>query len=110
METRKDVRPCFGGTFGRLWLVGAGELPFLRELLHTEPLTGLDLLVLFLASTLGSLPVRLDRIMFRPIQRRFEAGPGDPDLRGRPKSRLGGPSSPYQAGRWTTLSLPAGPA
>ena len=54
--------------------------------------------------------VRLDRIMFRPIQRRFEAGPGDPDLRGRPKSRLGGPSSPYQAGRWTTLSLPAGPA
>ena len=54
METRKDVRPCFGGTFGRLWLVGAGELPFLRELLHTEPLTGLDLLVLFLASTLGT--------------------------------------------------------
>lgn len=31
---------------------GAGlYLPFLRELLHTEPLTGLDLLVVFLAST-----------------------------------------------------------
>jgi hypothetical protein len=28
------------------------SLPFLRELLHTEPLTGLDLLVVFLVSTL----------------------------------------------------------
>ena len=40
-------------------------LPFLRELLHTEPLTGLDLAVVFLASTLGYAAVRLDRILFR---------------------------------------------
>jgi Ca2+-transporting ATPase len=37
-------------------------LPFLRELLHTRPLTGIDLLVVFLASTLGYAAVRLDRV------------------------------------------------
>ena len=40
-------------------------LPFLQELLHTQPLTSLDLLVVFLLSTLGYAAVRLDRIMFR---------------------------------------------
>jgi Ca2+-transporting ATPase len=61
-------------------------LPFLQDLLHTQPLTGLDLLVVFLASTLGYAAVRLDRILFRRIRRRDEAGPGHPQLRGRPKS------------------------
>ena len=84
-------------------------LPFLQELLHTEPLTALDLLVVFLASTLGYAAVRLDRIPFRSIQRRVEAGPGDRDLRGRPKSRLGGPLRHIRRGQWT-LSLPASPA
>ena len=40
-------------------------LPFLQDLLHTEPLTGIDLLVVFLASTAGYAAVRLDRILFR---------------------------------------------
>jgi P-type Ca2+ transporter type 2C len=40
-------------------------LPFLQELLHTQPLTGLDLAVVFLASTLGYAAVRLDRVLFR---------------------------------------------
>jgi Ca2+-transporting ATPase len=40
-------------------------LPFLQELLHTQPLTGLDLAVVFLASTLGYAAIRLDRILFR---------------------------------------------
>ena len=51
---------------GALALQFAGlYLPFLQELLHTRPLTGLDLLVVFLLSTLGYAAVRLDRIMFR---------------------------------------------
>ena len=40
-------------------------LLFLQELLHTEPLTGIDLLVVFLLSTLGYAAVRLDRVLFR---------------------------------------------
>jgi len=51
---------------GALALQFAGlYLPFLQELLHTQPLTGLDLLVVFLLSTLGYAAVRLDRILFR---------------------------------------------
>jgi P-type Ca2+ transporter type 2C len=40
-------------------------LPFLRELLHTQPLAGPDLLVIFLLSSLGYAAVRLDRVVFR---------------------------------------------
>ena len=40
-------------------------LPLFRELLHTQPLTALDLAVVFAASTLGYAAVRLDRILFR---------------------------------------------
>ena len=51
---------------GALALQFAGlYLPFLQELLHTQPLTGLDLLVVFLLSGLGYAAVRLDRILFR---------------------------------------------
>jgi Ca2+-transporting ATPase len=39
-------------------------LPFLRELLHTQPLTALDLAVVFAASTLGYAAIRLDRALF----------------------------------------------
>jgi Ca2+-transporting ATPase len=74
-------------------------LPFLQELLHTQPLTGLDLAVVFLASTLGYAAVRLDRVLFRRIRRRSGAGPGDPELRGRPKSRLAGPVRHVRPGR-----------
>jgi Ca2+-transporting ATPase len=51
---------------GALALQFAGlYLPFLQELLHTQPLTALDLAVVFAASTLGYAAVRLDRILFR---------------------------------------------
>jgi Ca2+-transporting ATPase len=40
-------------------------LPFLQDLLHTKPLTGVDLLVVFALSTLGYAAIRLDRLMFR---------------------------------------------
>jgi Ca2+-transporting ATPase len=40
-------------------------LPFLQDLLHTEPLTGTDLVVVFLASVLGYAAIRLDRVLFR---------------------------------------------
>ena len=39
-------------------------LPFLQELLHTQPLTALDLAVVFAASTLGYAAIRLDRTLF----------------------------------------------
>lgn len=58
-------------------------LPFLQDLLHTEPLTGLDLLVVFLASTLGYAAVRLDRILFHRKR------PADP-----PGVASGSPRSP----------------
>jgi P-type Ca2+ transporter type 2C len=40
-------------------------LPFLNNLLKTEPLTGLDLLVVVALSVLGYAAVRLDRIVHR---------------------------------------------
>jgi Ca2+-transporting ATPase len=40
-------------------------VPFLRELLHTTPLTLTDLLVVFLLSSLGYPAVHLDRILVR---------------------------------------------
>jgi Ca2+-transporting ATPase len=40
-------------------------LPLFRELLHTQPLTALDLAVVFAASTLGYAAIRLDRVLFR---------------------------------------------
>jgi P-type Ca2+ transporter type 2C len=59
-------------------------LPFFQELLHTQPLTAVDLAVVFLASTLGYAAVRLDRILFRreypassPAGQRLSARPAD---------------------------------
>ena len=40
-------------------------LPFLRELLHTQPLPATDLLIVCALSTLGYAAVRLDRIVHR---------------------------------------------
>ena len=40
-------------------------LPFLNDLLKTEPLTGLDLLVVFVLSILGYAAIRLDRVVHR---------------------------------------------
>jgi P-type Ca2+ transporter type 2C len=40
-------------------------LPFLNDLLKTEPLTGLDLLVVFALSVLGYAAIRLDRVVHR---------------------------------------------
>jgi Ca2+-transporting ATPase len=54
-------------------------LPFLRELLHTTPLTPIDLLVVFLLSSLGYAAVRIDRILFR---RNRGAEGGAPPSRG----------------------------
>jgi Ca2+-transporting ATPase len=59
-------------------------LPFLQELLHTQPLTGLDLAVVFLASTLGYAAVRLDRVVFR---RQRPADPPGVASGGRPQSQ-----------------------
>ncbi len=59
-------------------------LPFLQELLHTQPLTVLDLAVVFGASTLGYAAVRLDRILFRRKR------PGDPPADQGPSARLAG--------------------
>ena len=40
-------------------------LPFLRDLLHTQPLPAADLLIVCALSTLGYAAIRLDRIMHR---------------------------------------------
>ena len=56
---RGPVRPALGLQFAGLYL------PFLQELLHTQPLTAFDLAVVFAAATLGYAAVRLDRILFR---------------------------------------------
>ena len=40
-------------------------LPFLRDLLHTQPLTLTDLAVVFALSTLGYAAIRLDRVLHR---------------------------------------------
>jgi Ca2+-transporting ATPase len=51
---------------GALGLQFAGlYLPFLNDLLHTKPLTGLDLLVVVALSTLGYAAIRLDRIVHK---------------------------------------------
>ncbi|MGE5136654.1 MAG: cation-translocating P-type ATPase [Gemmatimonadota bacterium] len=47
-------------------------LPFLQDLLHTQPLTVLDLAVVVVLSSLGYAAIRLDRVLFR------EKGPGQP--------------------------------
>src|SRR6516162_321601 len=66
---------------GALGLQFAGlYLPFLNDLLKTEPLTGLDLLVVFALSTLGYAAIRLDRVIH-------------PDGRWRPRRRRG-PDAP----------------
>jgi magnesium-transporting ATPase (P-type) len=56
-------------------------LPLLQELLHTKPLTGIDLLVVFLLSSLGYAAVRLDRVLFR---RQRPADPHGPASGARP--------------------------
>jgi Ca2+-transporting ATPase len=56
-------------------------LPFLNDLLKTEPLTGLDLLVVFALSTLGYAAIRLDRVIHKGGHWRPGAGrrhPGAP--------------------------------
>jgi Ca2+-transporting ATPase len=64
---------------GALGLQLAGlYLPFLNNLLKTEPLTGLDLLVVVALSTLGYAAIRLDRVLHpdgrrRPRRRRPDA-------------------------------------
>ena len=40
-------------------------LPFLRDLLHTQPLPATDLLIVCALSSLGYAAVRLDRIVHR---------------------------------------------
>ncbi|MGN6681988.1 MAG: cation transporting ATPase C-terminal domain-containing protein [Streptosporangiaceae bacterium] len=40
-------------------------VPFLRDLLHTRPLTVTDLLIVAVFSTLGYVAVRLDRVLHR---------------------------------------------
>jgi P-type Ca2+ transporter type 2C len=40
-------------------------LPFLRDLLHTQPLPAIDLLIVCALSTLGYAAVRLDRVVHR---------------------------------------------
>jgi P-type Ca2+ transporter type 2C len=51
---------------GALGLQFAGVyLPLLNDLLKTEPLTGLDLAVVFALSTLGYAAIRLDRVLHR---------------------------------------------
>ena len=66
---------------GALGLQFAGlYLPFLNDLLKTEPLSGLDLLVVFALSTLGYAAIRLDRVVHRdgrwwPGARRRRLGP-----------------------------------
>ena len=52
-------------------------VPFLRDLLGTEPLTLFDLVVVCALSTLGYAAVRLDRVLF-PIRRRNQSLPGHP--------------------------------
>ena len=51
-------------------------VPFLRQLLHTHPLTGLDLLVVFVLSSLGYAAIRLGRVLFR--RKRPADPPDDP--------------------------------
>ena len=41
-------------------------LPFLRDLLHTQPLPLTDLAVVFALSTLGYAAIRLDRVLHPP--------------------------------------------
>jgi P-type Ca2+ transporter type 2C len=51
---------------GALGLQFAGVyLPFLNDLLKTQPLTALELLVVFALSTLGYAAIRLDRVLHR---------------------------------------------
>jgi uncharacterized protein YndB with AHSA1/START domain len=56
--------PIAVGTALGLQLAGL-YLPFFQEVLHTKPLTGFDLLVVFALSTLGYAAIRLDRLLFR---------------------------------------------
>jgi cation transport ATPase-like protein len=51
-------------------------LPFLRDLLHSQPLTRTDLAVVFALSTLGYAAVRLDRLLHRGKHSSM-TGPGE---------------------------------
>jgi Ca2+-transporting ATPase len=77
-------------------------LPFLQELLHTKPLTSLDLAVVFLASTLGYAAIRLDRILFR--RKRTAAPPGAASEDGQDTRQHPGTA---QLGRYTQI-IPVG--
>ena len=54
-----------GGSAEIMVMLAGPALGLALPLLHTQPLTGLDLLVVFLLSGLGYAAVRLDRILFR---------------------------------------------
>ena len=54
-------------------------LPFLNDLLKTQPLTGLDLLVVCALSTLGYAAIRLDRVLHK--DGRWRPRPGRPGAR-----------------------------
>jgi hypothetical protein len=53
------VATTLAGQFAGLYL------PFLQEVLPTEPVTGIDLLGVFLASALRYAAARPDRVLFR---------------------------------------------
>jgi P-type Ca2+ transporter type 2C len=57
-------------------------VPFLSDLLKTQPLTGLDLLVVFACSTLGYAAIRLDRVVHRDGRWRPNLGRGRPPRQG----------------------------
>lgn len=62
---------------GALLLRFAGlYLPFLRDLLHTQPLPATDLLIVRALSTLGYAALRLDRIVHRDKSLQAAGHPG----------------------------------
>jgi Ca2+-transporting ATPase len=73
---------------GALGLQFAGlYLPFLNDLLKTEPLSGLDLLVVFALSALGYAAIRLDRVVHPDGRWRPGAGRRRPALPDKTRSR-----------------------
>jgi Ca2+-transporting ATPase len=74
-------------------------VPFLSDLLKTQPLTGLDLLVVFACSTLGYAAIRLDRVVHRDGRWRPGPGRGQPRAKERQASDRGHRTEPVDPGR-----------
>jgi Ca2+-transporting ATPase len=74
-------------------------VPFLSDLLKTQPLTGLDLLVVFACSTLGYAAIRLDRVVHRDGRWWPGAGRGQPRAKEREASDRGRGTEPIDPGR-----------